>query len=287
MTLTATTLAAGPGWLVQDIVCRAGPRDRPFEEMHEAVSVSAVLRGTFRYRSVNGSALMVPGGVLLGNHGTCFECGHEHGAGDRCLAFQFAPDYWEDVVSAAAGARRAASFSRPGVPPSASLLPLMAEVEAARDGDGEELEEVGLRFAGAVLAAETGEGDTVRPPGPREIGRVWDAVRRIEEGAGDIAGASLSVGRLARQAGMSPYHFLRTFRAVVGMTPHQYVLRTRMQRAAVAIRRTDEPISSLALDAGFADLSTFNRRFRRVMGASPTEYRRAARSGARRARSPA
>ena len=72
---------------------------------------------------------------------------------------------------------------------------------------------------------------------------------------------------------MSPYHFLRTFRAVVGMTPHQYVLRPRLHRAALLLRRTTQPVAGIAFDCGFGDLSTFNRRFKRVMGASPSEYR--------------
>jgi len=72
---------------------------------------------------------------------------------------------------------------------------------------------------------------------------------------------------------MSPYHFLRTFRQVVGMAPHQYVLRTRLQRAALRLRRSQDEISAIAFGAGFNDLSTFNRRFRRVMGVSPSLYR--------------
>jgi AraC-like DNA-binding protein len=75
---------------------------------------------------------------------------------------------------------------------------------------------------------------------------------------------------------MSPYHFLRTFRQVVGMTPHQFVLRTRLHRAAVRLRASDESVSAIAFAAGFRDLSTFNRRFRRLMGASPSAYRAAA-----------
>src|SRR5262249_43369763 len=78
---------------------------------------------------------------------------------------------------------------------------------------------------------------------------------------------------LARVARMSPYHFVRTFRAVIGMTPYQFVLRTRLHRAAVRLRRSNASISTIAFDAGFNDLSTFNRRFRRLMGASPRAYR--------------
>jgi len=72
---------------------------------------------------------------------------------------------------------------------------------------------------------------------------------------------------------MSPYHFRRTFRAVAGMAPHQFLLHTRLQRAAVRLRCSGEPISAIALEAGFSDLSTFNRRFRRLLGASPGAYR--------------
>jgi AraC-like DNA-binding protein len=62
------------------------------------------------------------------------------------------------------------------------------------------------------------------------------------------------------------------------MTPHQFVLHTRLGRAAVRLRTSDEPISGIAFDAGFGDLSTFNRRFRRLMGCSPGDYRKRQRS---------
>ena len=78
---------------------------------------------------------------------------------------------------------------------------------------------------------------------------------------------------------MSPYHFLRTFRAVVGMTPHQFILHTRMHRAGVCLRRTSDSISAIAFMAGFGltPLSTFNRRFQRIMGQSPSAYRASSR----------
>jgi AraC-like DNA-binding protein len=85
--------------------------------------------------------------------------------------------------------------------------------------------------------------------------------------------ARCSLAAMAREAAMSPYHFLRVFRRIVGMTPHQYVLRIRMHGAAVRLRRSDDPVSTIAFDAGFNDLSTFNRRFRRIIGASPTAFR--------------
>jgi AraC family transcriptional regulator len=72
---------------------------------------------------------------------------------------------------------------------------------------------------------------------------------------------------------MSPYHFLRTFRQVTGMTPHQYLLHTRLHRAATRLRENTDPISVIAYRAGFKDLATFNRRFRRLVGMTPSIYR--------------
>jgi AraC family transcriptional regulator len=274
MTIDIQTLASGPGWCVRDVVCTAGPRDRPFEERHASVSIAAVTRGTFRYRSTQGAALLAPGAVLLGNHGHCFECGHEHGIGDRCVSVHFAPEFWEDIVAGVPGARTAA-FSLPRLPPLPSLEPLIASLVAAcRDGDWAELEEVALAFAGAVVAAQHGPGRARRAADLRVERRISDAVRRIEREAHD-ASARWSLAAMARETAMSPYHFLRVFRQVVGMTPHQYVLRMRMHRAAVRLRRSDDAVSTIAFDAGFNDLSTFNRRFRRIMGASPTAFRTA------------
>jgi AraC family transcriptional regulator len=273
MTMHSRMLTSGSGWSVYDNVCTAGPRDRPFEEQHRAVCIAAVTRGTFQYRSMQGTALLAPGGVLLGNHGYCFECGHEHGAGDRCLSFHFTPGYWEDVVAAIPGVRKA-TFARPHLPAGPALIPLVAAFEAAaRDLDQAEAEELALRFAGAVTASLAGTHGPGPQPSRRDRRRISDAVRRIEATADGASPERPSLAALAREAAMSPYHFLRTFRRVVGMTPHQYTLRTRLHRAAVRLRQSGEPVSAIAYDTGFNDLSTFNRRFRRLMGTSPTAYR--------------
>jgi AraC family transcriptional regulator len=275
MAPSSRLLASGPGWGVSDIVCSAGSRDRPFEERHDAVCIAAVTHGSFQYRSTLGAAVLAPGAVLLGNAGTCFECGHEHGGGDRCLSFHFTPDHLESIVAAVPGARRTA-FAVPRLPPLPSLMPLLAAAEAARDdGDGAEFEELALRLAGAVAAAFVGTSKSARSPSTRDERRVTDALRRIEAEAEE----PLALADIARAAAMSPYHFLRTFRQVVGMTPHQFVLHTRLRRAAVRLRRSDETISAIAFDMGFGDLSTFNRRFRRVTGLSPSAYRAAAPGG--------
>jgi len=239
MALTSRTLASGPGWQVSDTVCTAGPHDRPFEERHDSVAIGAVMRGTFQYRTTTGAALLAPGSLLLGNHGTCFECGHEHGIGDRCLAFHFSPGLLETIVAAVPGARQT-KFAVPHLPPHPSLVPLLAAAEAARDdGDGAELEELALRLAGAVAAALAGARNPAHRSSQRDERRVSEVLRRIEADAHE----QLALADMAREVATSPYHFLRTFRQVVGMTPYQFVLHTRLNRAAVRLRSSDEPVS--------------------------------------------
>src|SRR5262245_25325000 len=82
----ARRLAAGPGWAVEEVVCSCGPANRPYPEQHQHVSIAIVTSGTFQYRASgsNGREVMTPGSILLGSPGQAFECGHEHGTGDRC-----------------------------------------------------------------------------------------------------------------------------------------------------------------------------------------------------------
>ena len=128
MPLTARVLAQGAGWRVMDVVCDAGPEDRPFEERHELVSVAVVTAGTFQYRSTQGNAVLVPGGVLLGNPGCRFECAHDHGRGDRCLAFQYAPEVFERIVADTPGTQRPC-FGVPSLPPIADLAGFVASAQ--------------------------------------------------------------------------------------------------------------------------------------------------------------
>jgi AraC family transcriptional regulator len=269
MALASRPLASGSGWRVLDVVCSAGPGDRPFEERHDGVCIAAVTQGTFRYRCSLGSAVLAPGALLLGNDCYCFECSHEHGTGDRCLSFRLAPEFLEKVAGSVPGARRA-SFSVPRLPPNDRFLPVIAAAEAARDdGDAEAFEELALRVAGSVLGVLAERKSRAPAPSARDERRVSAALRYIEA----QADRPVALAELADVAAMSPYHFLRTFRALVGMTPHQFILRTRMNRAAVRLRRTSENVSAIAFGAGFGDLSTFNRRFQRIFGASPRVYR--------------
>ena len=271
MPLASKLLASGTGWSVRDILCTSGPRDPRYQEQHSFYSIALVTDGNFQYRTAQGSALMAPGSLLLGNEGACFECGHQHSRGDRCLAFHFSPELFESVVAAVPGAKRL-TLEVPRLPPVPSVLAVLAAAHALRDesGGAEEFRELALRVAATVCEA-LNEGSTAsqRAPTPRDERRVAAALQRIEA----QQGVRLSVDELAAEAAVSPFHFLRIFEQVVGVTPGQYMLRARLHRAAVRLRRAPDTIAAVALDCGFDDLSTFNRQFRRATGVTPGAYR--------------
>jgi AraC-like DNA-binding protein len=258
------TVAAGDGWRVVDIVCTSGPRDRCFEERHTWASISLVLSGTFIYRSHHGRSLMAPGAMLLGSPGNTFECSHQHGEGDRCLSFQYDP-WLFDRLAHDAGASR---FALAGgwLPPLRALAPLTARAAMATQ-KGDSLEEIALELAAMVIRTAT--EDRRNASAARDPAAIAPVLRQLES----RAAAPLTLAGMARIAGLSPYHFLRTFKAVTGVTPHQWLLRARLRDAAHRLVTSREPVTEIALDAGFEDLSNFIRSFRAEFGVSPGRYR--------------
>lgn len=105
-------LACGAGWTVEDVICTSGPEDRSYEETHTCVRIALVVEGTFQYRSTTGYELLTPGSLLLGNERQCFECGHDHGRGDRCVSFGYAPEYFERLAADGRRPRGVAAVAR-------------------------------------------------------------------------------------------------------------------------------------------------------------------------------
>lgn len=84
----------------------------------------------------------------------------------------------------------------------------------------------------------------------------------------------LTLESLSREAFMSPYHFLRSFKYLHGVTPSQYLRRKRAEVSMHLLKHTDKPISGIAAEVGFADRSAFHRAFKRHAGLTPDEFRR-------------
>ena len=182
---TAQLLARGDGWVVEDVVCTSGPHDRSFEEQHSTVSIAIVVAGSFQYRADSrtgpDSELMTPGSLLLGNPGQYFECGHAHGAGDRCLSFRYAPDYFARLA-ADAGARDSTSrFRVLRLPPVRALSPVIALSCAGLAGStARSWEELSVQVAVHTLQTAGGLARNTRDASAKAVARVTRIVRTIE-----------------------------------------------------------------------------------------------------------
>ena len=296
---TCRVLARGEGWAVQDLICASGPQDPIFEERHGDVTIAMVLAGTFQYRGsarqsfANGSSakrgsvksgsangairheLMTPGSLLLGNARQSFEVGHEHAAGDRCLSFQFAPEYFERIASDAGVKKTERGFRVLRLPPLRELSSLIARARAGLEYSADTpWEELSVELAAATVRVERGISSHADNAPPSAIARVTRSVRAIEQ----RPDGALGLGSLAREAGLSPYHFLRTFERLTGITPHQYVRRARLRDAASRLAMEREKVLDIAYDCGFGDVSNFNRAFRNEFGVSPMTWKARGRS---------
>jgi AraC family transcriptional regulator len=268
--MISRTLLSNSSLRVVDRRCTSSAADVPFLEIHADYSLSYVRRGTFGYRCRGASFELVAGSILVGYPGDEYVCTHEHagGDGDECLSFHLSSELVESVGDRADVWRRGCV---PAIPELMVVGELAQAIAAGRADVG--LDEVGIamvaRFVGLV------SGRTRRPVGAPARDR-----RRAVEAAGWIeahASERVDLTRAARAVGLSPFHFLRVFAGVLGVTPHQYLVRARLRHAARLLADDTRSITDVALDVGFGDLSNFVRTFHRAAGVSPSGFRRAAR----------
>ena len=277
--LVKQPLAQGDGWSVSDVLCNAGPHVRPTEEQHSEVCIAIVRSGSFQYQSSLGRELMTPGSLMLGSPRQYFECSHEYAVGDRCLSFTYEPEYMEALAAGSRLRSRSDCFSSLRVPPVTELSSVIARACAyvrqlkvpAPSSRGNEnqvsaWEEIAIELAIGAFEHANGASSFGSPAAEARVTR---AVRMIES----RPGARHELGTLAGEAKLSRYHFLRTFRQLTGLTPHQYVMRSRLRHAASRLLIEPIRIIDLALNSGFSDISNFNHAFHAEFGISPRLYK--------------
>ena len=266
--MTATTLLQQKSISVSDFRCSAGPDDTPFVERHRSHSVSYVRKGSFGCRTRGRFFELVAGSILVGHPGDEYTCTHDHVCGDECLSFFLAPELVEAIGD------RTEIWQIGAAPPLPELMVVGELAQAAAEGRSDiGLDEVGQAFASRFVEAVSG-----RPRQPvRTAAR--DRRRAVETALWIDAHSHRQVDleHAAAQAGISPFHFLRLFSSVLGVTPHQYLVRSRLRHAARLLADDGTSITDVAYDVGFGDLSNFVRTFHRAVGVSPRRFREASR----------
>src|ERR1700722_13327179 len=269
--MQVSILCRTPSITVLDYRCSAAPGDKSSVEAFPAHCVSYVRKGSFGCRSRGQDHELVPGCLLVGHAGDEYSCTHDHHAGgDECLSFQFTPQIAESLAG------QARIWRQGCIPPLPQLMVLGELAQAAIRGDSD----VGIEEVGILLARRFSELLTAAGRRPRRILTARDRRRAVQAALWIEAHSHESIGldAMAQDTGLSVFHFLRLFHRVLGVTPHQYLVRTRLRHAVRLLTEDTRAVTSVALDVGFNDLSNFVRTFHRAAGMSPERFRRAARA---------
>ncbi len=260
---------------VYEYRCAAARGERPQPEQFARPSISVVRSGVFEFRNERRAQILSAGFVLVGEPGRPYEVSHEHGGGDRCLIFTFDEAVFDEAVGGRKAGGAGGYFARSVLPPlprvDAIRRAAEARLVAGAPGLGLGLEEAAFALAACVAGAAGG-----RAPGPPTDSRrarddVYGALALLERSSAD----DVHLADLARAAGLSPFHFLRLFKREVGVTPYRFLLQARLRRALDLLADTDRPVTEIAFEVGFGDLSNFINAFRREVGCSPGHFRKA------------
>jgi AraC-like DNA-binding protein len=266
--MTTTTLLQRQSISVSDFRCSAGPDDAPFVEQFRCHSVSYVRKGSFGCQSRGRTFDLVAGSILVGFPGDEYICTHDHVCGDECLSFFLDPELVEAIGD------RTEIWRVGAAPPLPELMVLGELAQAAACGRSDiGLDEVGQLFASRFVEVVSGRSREPAPAKARDRRRAVETALWIDANSHQ----EIDLERAAGEAGISPFHFLRLFAGVLGVTPHQYLVRSRLRHAARLLAGDDRPITEIAYDVGFGDLSNFVRTFHRAAGASPRRFREASR----------
>ena len=266
--MTRTTLLQRGSISVSDFRCSAGPDDTPFAEQFGSHSISYVRKGSFGCHSRGRFFELVAGSILVGHPGDEFTCTHDHVCGDECLSFFLTPELVQAIGD------RAEVWRVGAAPPLPELMVLGELAQAAADGRSDVgLDEVGHAFASRFVEVVSGRPRKPAPATARDRRRAVETALWIDA----HSHRPIDLEDAADQADISPFHFLRLFSGVLGVTPHQYLVRSRLRHAARLLADDERSVTDVAYDVGFGDLSNFVRTFHRAAGVSPRRFREASR----------
>jgi AraC-like DNA-binding protein len=242
-------------------------------EQFAHATISLVRSGAFGFRSDRDDQLLSVGFLLLANPGQTYETSHEHCGRDRCLTFRFDEAVLEEVGARDPGSRVRRYFARSVLPPlpRADALRHLVEQRLVDGTSTLGLEEVGLALAACVLA----HTDTRRAAPVQSTHRTRDAMFTARAHLEHHAADEISLADAAAVVDLTPYHFVRVFKRETGVTPYRFVMQTRIRNAIALLRDTTQPVTEIAYAVGFGDLSNFINFFRREVGCSPSQFRKA------------
>lgn len=244
------------------------------------LSVKAVISGTATWTTAAGRFELGPSGCLIVNDGESYsiEIDSLQPVETFCIFFRrgFVEDAHRSAVTASA-----ALLDDDRTPPNIEFAEPLQDDEALRalieGARGSSPDDAIIAVAQRLVALHTDVIHRIaRLPSLRASTRE-EIRRRLDRAVASIHGnldGDLSLERMATDACLAPFHFHRVFTSYFGETPHRYVTRLRLQRAATLLRGTDRPVTDVATDCGFESAGSFTTLFTRHFGVPPSRFRK-------------
>jgi AraC-like DNA-binding protein len=299
-------MAANPATLTGVVINPNGARDfgarhvilngRTDKRMHVSsfagpFSIKSVVRGQAVWETARGRYVMRPGRNLILNAGTTYALSIEEGEPVETFCVFFKDGFIEQALRSITASERALLDSPED---RAESFALLESVHANDERPGSMLREMhrmvmrdgaaAMTLSGALqeaavaivsrsasLSRMSRELPATRVATRRELVRRLHVARDFMR---SCSNRSLALTEIAREACLSPFHFHRSFRKLFGETPHQFVLRQRLDRAAARLRHTTAPVTDIAIIVGFESAAHLSRAFRQRFQVSPSAYRR-------------
>ncbi|HVZ41711.1 MAG TPA: AraC family transcriptional regulator [Candidatus Kapabacteria bacterium] len=285
------------GWCNMIALTRSA--DASSRETQGTLSIKCAFGGTEIYATPAGKHAVAPGRYLILNQGTRYSGWVESRTPVGSLCIFFRPRFAERGLQAltrpsaellddpdharAAPVEFVEKLYHHDAEMMSALEHLYRTLSMARPSAGWMEEQFHLLLARMAHAHNDASAQIARLPGIRRSTRM-EVYRRLSR-AYDFIEANLcqpiGLSEIAREAALSPHHFLRLFRQAFGCTPHQHRTQRRMQQARLLLEHSDRPVTDICFELGFESPTSFSLLFRRHTGLSPSAYRRSARGSGR------
>ncbi len=236
-----------------------------FERRYAFHSIGAVVDGEFDYAARSGRLTVRKGSVIFGTGAEDFTV-WKYGPKRVHRSVVAVDSRLVEEVAADCGQQHQ-RFAAEVLPPSCATLPIYGLIRRIAANRTDQTEAV-IQVLAAGFGAEPNRQSV--PMSQLTKRRVLQVARDLEQRYAETT----TLDDMAQRANLSRYHFIRVFQDLTGETPRQRLIGIRLRAAADRLIGTRQPVTELALEVGFNDISHFNNAFRQVFGMSPGAWRR-------------
>ncbi|MCP4688199.1 MAG: AraC family transcriptional regulator, partial [Desulfobacterales bacterium] len=237
---------------------------------HEGFAVGVIESGALGFNYMGENLVAPPGAINLAVPGEAHTGHAMDESGWLYRMFYFDVDLLQKVASEMADRPEGIPFFTSGVIHDDALARCVRRLHVSLENNavsGMETETRILEVLGGLLLRHAAD-----PPAVRAVGNEAGPVKRAIDYINDNYSRTISLDELSGVAHLSPFHLIRVFANETGLTPHAYVTQIRIHRAMSRLAGSHS-LSRIALETGFSDQSHLTRRFKRIVGVTPGQYR--------------